>query len=288
VTLTFRQHDGTDAACRAALDALLFDIFRLDLGPLDALDGRDPSYTSFSYFDEYGRCVANVSTCAMPLVVQERAVEARGFQSVAVRPDLRGRGLFRELMHRALAWCDERVPLLLLTTVIPDLYRTFGFRVVPEHRIVGAAPLPDGSARPARRLDLRGDLELVKRLLDERVPVSDFVGLRHFGAMFLMNVAKSAHMRLDYLEDHDAIVVSDRRQYGPFTLHDVVGRRIPSLAVILGALGLRPDNVDIRLPTDKLAYAGEPALTGKDTVLMARGCFVDGSRPFMLPHTADF
>jgi GNAT superfamily N-acetyltransferase len=288
MTLTFRLHDGTDLACRAALDALLAEIFRLDLGPLDALDGRDPTYTSLSYFDADGRCVANVSSCAMPLVVQGRKVEARGFQSVAVRPELRGRGLFRDLMQQALTWCDRRAPLLLLTTVNPDLYRRFGFRVVPEHRIVGPAPPPDTAARPARRLDLRGDLPLIKRLLDSREPVSDFVGLRHFGAMFLMNVAKSARMRLDHIEDHDAIVVSDRRQYGPFTLHDVVGRRIPSLAVILGALGLGPDDVDIRLPTDKLGYAGEQALPGKDTVLMARGRFVDGTQPFMLPHTADF
>jgi predicted N-acetyltransferase YhbS len=286
--LTFRIHDGSDAVSRAALDALLYDIFKLDLGPLDALDGRDPSYTSFSYFDENGRCVANVSSCAMPLVVEGRTVEARGFQSVAVRPELRGRGHFRDLMQRALAWCGARAPLLLLTTVNPDLYFRFGFRVVPEHRIVGAAPPPDESAQPARRLDLRADLGLIKQLLDQRMPVSDFVGLRHFGAMFLMNVAASPHMRLDYLEDQEAIVVSDRRQYGPFTLYDVVGRRIPTLATIIGALGLRTDAVDIRLPCDKLGFAGDALPAERKTRLMARGRFVDGMQPFMLPHTADF
>ena len=287
---TFRRHLGTDAASRIALDALLFEIFKLDLGFLDALNGRDPSYTSFSYFDGKGRCVANASVSALPLIVEGRLVDAMGVQSVAVRPELRGRGLFRDLMQRVLAWCDELSPLVLLTTTNPDLYHRFGFRVVPEHRIVGAAPPPKRGIRPARSLGLKADIALVKRSLDRRVPVSDLVGLRHHGAMFLMNVAASqAHWRLDHLLDYGAIVVSDTRVPGTFRLLDVVAKEMPPLAAILGALGLRPDRAEICFPVDKLGFSGEAQPAGKSTKLMARGPFVDGDhRPFMLPPTAAF
>lgn len=288
--LVFRTHLGTDMASRVALDALLFEIFKLDLGPLDALDGRDPTYTSFSYFDGKGRCVANASICALPLVVEGRLVDAMGIQSVAVRPELRGRGLFRDVMQRTLAWCDARSPLVLLTTAAPELYYRFGFRVVPEHRIVGPAPAPRRGVRPARPLDLNIDLALVKRSLDRRVPVSDVVGLRHHGAMFLMNVAASeAHWRLDHLLDYGAIVISDTRDSGTFRLLDIVAKEMPPLAAILGALGLQPERVEICFPTDKLGYVGDPLPAGKKTKLMARGPFVDGDRrPFMLPPTAAF
>lgn len=288
--LVFRTHLGTDTTSRAALDALLFEIFKLDLGPLDALGGRDPTYTSFSYFDGKGRCIANASVCALPLVVEGRLVDAMGIQSVAVRPELRGRGLFLDLMQRALAWCDERSPLVLLTTTNPELYRRFGFHVVPEHLVAGPAPAPRRGVRPARPLDLRTDILLVKRSLDQRVPVSDVVGLRHHGPMFLMNVAASvARWRLDHLLDYGAIVVSDTRDPGTFRLVDVVAKEIPPLAVILGALGLRPEQIEICFPADKLGYAGEARPAGKTTKLMARGPFVDGDRrPFMLPPTAAF
>lgn len=288
--LTFRRHLGTDASSRIALDALLFEIFKLDLSSLDALNGRDPSYTSFSYFDGRGRCVANTSLCALPLIVEGRLVDAMGVQSVAVRPELRGRGLFRDLMQRALAWSDERSTLVLLTTSSPGLYHRFGFRVVPEHRFLGPAPAPQRGMRPARSLELKTDIALVKRSLVHRVPVSDLVGLRHHGAMFLMNVAASqARWRLDHLLDYGAIVVSDTRVPETFRLLDIVAREMPPLAAILGALGLRPDRVEICFPTEKLGYAGEAQPAGKTTKLMARGPFVDGERrPFMLPPTAAF
>ena len=287
---TFRMHNGSDRASQAAADALLFEIFSLDLGPLDALDGRDPSYTSFSYFNSVKRCVANVSVCALPLIVEGRLVDAIGIQSVAVRPEMRRQGLFRDLMQRALAWCDERSPLVLLTTRKPELYERFGFRVVPEHRLAGPAPAPQRGVRPARSLGLKTDLALVKRSLDHRVPVSDLVGRRHHGSMFLMNVLESqARWRLDHLLDYGAIVVSDTRVPETFRLLDVVAKEMPPLAAILGALSLRPDRVDICFPTDKLGYAGEAHPAGKTTKLMARGPFVDGERrPFMLPPTAGF
>ncbi len=288
--LVFRTHLGTDTAARVALDVLLFEIFKLDLGPLDALDGRDPTCTSFSYFDGKGRCVANASTCALPLVVEGRLVDAMGIQSVAVRPELRGQGLFHDLMQRVLARCDERSPLALLTTRKPELYERFGFRVVPEHRFVGPAPSPQRGVRPARSLRLKTDIALVKRSLDHRVPVSDLVGLRHHGAMFLMNVAESqARWRLDHLLDYSAIVVSDTRVPETFRLLDVVANEMPPLAAILGALNLRPERVEICFPPDKLGYAGEAQPAGKTTKLMARGPFADSERrPFMLPPTAAF
>jgi predicted N-acetyltransferase YhbS len=48
------------------------------------------------------------------------------------------RGLFRDLMGRALSFADARVDLVILATGMPGLYMPFGFRQVKEAARVGA------------------------------------------------------------------------------------------------------------------------------------------------------
>ena len=287
--LIYRSHDADEPASRAAREELLHDVFGLDLRALDILDARDSSYTPFSYFDARGRCIANVGVFPMPMVVRGQRIDALAIQSVAVRPEHRRHGLCRDLLSRALAWCDAHARLVLLRTAIPDLYARFGFREMPQHCFVGLAPVPDaGGPNSARAIALPADLALVKRLLRGRSPVSDRVGLLAHGPMFLLNIAAMDRFRLHHLPMVDAIIVSEAAAAGQFRLIDIVGRRIPPLASILGALAIRPDRVEICFPPDKLHYVGDARPIDAATVLMARGNFVDASERFMLPPTSDF
>lgn len=285
--LRYRADYRRDPAMRAALERLLHDVFALDLRTLDDFDARDPSYTPFSYFDASG-CVANVGVFTMPMMLRGRRVDALAIQSVAVRLGYRGCGLCRDLLTRALAWCDARAPLVLLRTAIPDLYVRFGFRAVPEFTVVGPPPIPDARGKgSARRLHLRADLALVKKLLKGRTAVSDRAGLLDHGTMFLLNTAAMDQVRLHHVSVADAIVVTEMTS-GTLRLLDVVGREIPSLAHILAALSIRPERVEISFPPDKLDYAGELRPVHPATGLMARGPFVDSTERFMLPPTAAF
>src|ERR1700730_17595341 len=101
-----------------ALHDLLRDMFGLDLSPLKTFDLFDPSYRPFSYLDETQCCVANAAAVSLPLVIRGQPVDAMGIQSVATRPEWRRRGLSRELIGRALAWCDSLSPLTFLMTAI--------------------------------------------------------------------------------------------------------------------------------------------------------------------------
>lgn len=288
--LAYRADYFADRDAWTAFAALLADVFAFDVTPLDRLGGPDPAVMPFAFFDEAGQCVANVSAFLMPLVVDGAPVLAAGLQSGAVRPAWRGRGLYRRLTERALAWCDARgASPILLYTRNPALYaRTF--EVLAEHSFVGAAPPPPpGPVTPARALDLgrADDLGLVRRLLAERTPVSGQIGLAGHGTMFLLNAVLDPDIRLHYLPDDGVVVAAgggDR-----FRLYDIVGGDIPPMARILAALGAAGDIVEVCFPPDRLAWEGRPAIFDGPCALMARGPLpLAFRRPFMLPPTAAF
>jgi GNAT superfamily N-acetyltransferase len=152
--LTFRQDYFGDDAAWAALVSLLKDTFGIDIDPLRQLGGADPTSMPFGWFDDTGTLAANLSAFAMPIVINGRTINAAGFQSGAVRPPWRGRGLYRDVTAKALEWCDQqRFEAVVLYTDKPDLYTPYGFVSLPMHLHAGDAPTPIPATTPSRRLD---------------------------------------------------------------------------------------------------------------------------------------
>ena len=294
--LIFRSHYAADPAGRAALADLLREIFDLDLTPLSRLGdkemgGWDPGCTPFSYFSDDGRCIANVTAFAMPLMLNGRRIKACGVQSVAVRKAWRGKGLFRDLMLRALAWCDARGPLTLLSSAAPELYTPFGLRGYAQHSVIGPPAAASRRAATARPLSLQRDedIALLRRLLRGRAPVSETFGLLDQAAMVLLNAAAMQdRVQLFHLPEQDVAVAIEQPAEGGFRLHDVIGANIPGLAEILAALDLQPNEVQVCFPPDRLGWTGTPHPVRQRTLLMARGPFLDPATPFMLPPLAAF
>ena len=200
--LTFRQDYLGDPADWTALVALLQDTFDIDVAIQDRFGGPDPTSMPFGYFDENGTCAANFSAFSMPMMIDGRVVKAAGFQSGAVRPAWRGRGLYRDLMRKAFGWCDAQgFELGLLLTDKPALYEPYGFKILPQHQFSGPPPADAKSAGPARTLSIGnpGDLALVMRLLRERTSVSSIFSVTSQVEMFLLNSCFDAGIRLSYL-----------------------------------------------------------------------------------------
>ena len=87
---------------------------------------------------------------SVSLVCDSHDATATGVRLVATDPAWRGQGLFRDLMERALAWCEtmSKGPCLLYTAD-PAIYGRFGFLPLAQHAFVGAAPAGPGClARP--------------------------------------------------------------------------------------------------------------------------------------------
>lgn len=289
--LTFRQDYFGDPAAWSALVELLQDTFGIDVGTQDRFGGPDPTSMPFGYFDENGACVANFSAFSMPMMIDGHLVKAAGFQSGAVRPEWRGRGLYRDLMRRAFGWCDgQGFGLGLLLTDKPALYEPYGFRVLPQHRFSGPPPKEATPVGLARTLSISnpGDLALVMRLLRERTSVSSVFAVASQVEMFLLNSGFDSDIRLAYLDQFEAIVAwkSDGTS---FQLLDIAGKSIPSLAAVLAALDLRPDRVEVCFPPDRLGWQGTPEPFPSYTSLMIRGAAADClDRPVMLSPMAEF
>lgn len=240
--------------------------------------------TPFCRF-ERGELVAHVGVLALPLVVNGRPLRAGGIHAVATHPGRRRRGLYRSVMEEALAWCGPRFDALELCTVQPELYEPFGFRVLREERFVGPGPGAPGRAG-LRVLDYGdpGDVALLHRLLAERTPVSQRLGVDGGAAVLLFDEARRP---LHFAPDLDA-VLSLELDAGALRLFDVVAREIPSLSEILARIPAAPARVEVYFAPDRLAAPGlraEPHVLNGSEVFMVRGPFPEPAGPAMLPRT---
>ena len=288
--LTLRQDYFDDPSAWNALVDLLQDTFSIDVSILDQFDGPDRTSMPFGYFDADGRCVANFTAFSMPMIINGRVVKAAGYQSGAVRPEWRKRGLYRDLMQRAFAHTvTEGYELDLLLTDKPALYERYGFRILPQHIFVAQTPTLQKSDLSARQLflDAPDDLRLIKTLLQDRQPASAQFAVVRQMEMFLLNASFNSAIRLTALGDDT--VVAWTFDGATFWLLDIVGTAIPSLATIVSALDIEPERIEICFSPDRLDC--EVSLEPYDgyTMLMVRGkAAADIVGPLMLSPMAEF
>ncbi len=289
--LNFRQDYFGDPAAWAALVSLLDDTFGIDIDPLRALGGPDPTSMPFGWLTDEGVLVANLSAFAMPFILNGRLINAAGLQSGAVRPPWRGRGLYRDLTRKTLAWCEAQgFEAVILYTDKPALYENYGFRSLPLSKYVGAAPVAIGAVG-SRILQPRdaNDLFLIQSLLAKRKPVSETLAVTGSPAMFLINTQLDPDVRLSYLEEHKAAIAWKMPAVGHFVLVDVVAAEIPSLAAILAGLGIEATIAETLFRPDRLGWSNEAVPYEGRTRLMVRGLEDIGlDHPAMLSPMADF
>ncbi len=262
------------------LTKLIRDVFGVDISPLNTL-GHDPSVVAFGWW-RGGELVANVSLYQRQLWLSGEQVRAYGVQSAAVRPELRGQGLFRDLMHRALDYADARVSLVTLATGTPNLYAPFGFRSVRESVFSGILPLEQRPSK-SRRLSLtsKADVTLLLDLFARRVPTSLLAAACDHPALFMLKAVECPEIELIHLFDLDAVVAVKGHDQAPVTLLDVVAPSIPSLEDIAAALGYDGARIDVHLTPDRLGWAPEENVP-VDTGCMVRGPYPPEGRPLML------
>ena len=278
--LTFRFDDAPTPASAEARARLIRDEFEVDLATLSRF-GVDPGVVSFGWW-RGSDLVAHAALAPQRLFAEGREIAAFALQWVTVRPDLRGRGLFRDLMGRALDHALARAEVVTLTTESPDLYERFGFSPIAETSFAG--PLAPGRGRANhRRLDLgrAEDAALLVGQLARRAPVSRAAGDAVAPAFFLLKALESPEIELHHLPDLDAVVAIEREEPGRLTLLDVVAAEIPPLAAIAAALGGDERWARVLFTPDRLGWTAHDAVA-EDGGLMARGAWPLEGRPFML------
>ena len=289
--LTFRQNYFADPAGWKALADLLQDTFHIDIRALDNLGGMEPSSMPFAWFDETGVCAANFSAFSMPTMVNGKPRKVAALQSGAVRPEHRGKGLYRDLMQRAFAWIDaEQFELSILYTDKPAMYEPYGFKTVPLHKFTGPAPLP-GAAVPARLLSMddQDDVALLTRYINSRAPGSALFSPLSHPAMFLVNAFWDRSIRLWILEDRDAVIAWRTGEKGAFHLLDIAAENIPPMQVIISSLCPGAASVQCFFSPDLLDWKANAVIDENRLPFMVRGDLsLLPPKPFALTPMADF
>ncbi len=250
--------------------------------------GLGPSWeeqsTPFIRFDG-DLAVTHVGLMEMPFVLMGREVMVGAIHAVCTRPDYRRRGYMRQVMHEVLAYCDRRYETVILFTAQPELYEPFGFRTLGEH--VFHAPwygAPGGDGFRSLNLREASDVHLTERLLANREPVSNRVGVVREIGIFGFNEGRRP---LRYAEDLQVIVCLEV-DGSHLKLFDVVGPRLCTLSDIIERLPQRIDAIESYFSPDRFDIAAHatPHLVDGDSNLMARGAFAPEGLPFMIPRSA--
>lgn len=145
-----------------------------------------------------------------------------GIHGVCTRPEFRRRGYYRQVIEEVLDYCANRYETLVLTTDRPEFYLPFGFRIVQESAF--AIPLISAGGDDGFRLlnlDVAEDKQIFHRLLEERQPISNIVGIRDEKAIFGFNEGGNP---LHYAEDLDLMVCMEVEEK-TLKLFDLVGTK---------------------------------------------------------------
>ena len=238
--------------------------------------------------------ITHVGLLEIPLVVMGQTVRVGGIHAVGTRPEYRRRGYYRAVMAEVLQYCAPRYDTLLLTTGQPALYEPFGFRVLQEH-LFTARYASSGGQQGLRLLNPRAaqDLQVLDRLLETRLPVSNVLGVVQEKDVFSFN---ASNFSLYYAADLDVIVACSLDETC-LTLFDIVWPQVCPLEALLKRFPQRIDQVVTYFSPDRLQadFQASPhtlmdppgALGGEGAdFLMIRGPFAATGQPCMLPRTA--
>ena len=186
-----------------------------------------------------GAVVAHVGLLSLPLFVMGRRTVVGAVDAVATDPAHRGRGLFRSLLHELIMFAEAHYPTLLLTTVHPEYFTPFGFRVVAES--IFRAPAPRVAPSGARDLDLRDprDIALMKDRLRRRVPLSPVLGAADDAGVWAFYEFKS---RIRYDGALHVAVIAERVDR-TLKVFDVVAPVLPTLEDVVRIAGEPVDEV---------------------------------------------
>jgi predicted N-acetyltransferase YhbS len=239
--------------------------------------------TPFVKFDG-DKAISHVGVLEIPMRLMGEDVVVGGIHAVSTHPEYRRRGFYRKIMSEVLDYCDSRYQTLVLTTSQPELYKPFGFRVLQEYLFTAKCNFSPGnlSKESARLLDINqdNDIQLLNRLLENRIPVSDTVGVRNEKAIFFVNQGLNS---LYYLENLDTILVMEIEKK-KLKLFDAVFTKKISLELILSQIPQLIEEVEMYFNGDSLDKDVEasPYIIDGDSLLMVRGKFIPEDKYFML------
>lgn len=155
--------------------------------------------------EQNNEIVAHLGLIPLDLIVEGEKRRVAAFHGICVKPECRGKGIFKSLMSEALEYSKQEFDSVLLFTDIPDLYKPFNFRVLPESNFVIKLSHKGANNGSLKKLsmDSSEDLALINDILESRKPVSRTFDVRN-DILFKLNTLDSP---LYYSKDLESIMI---------------------------------------------------------------------------------
>ncbi|MBC6973511.1 GNAT family N-acetyltransferase [Bacillus sp. Xin] len=191
---------------------LFEEVFHIPVQTLQNFESNgfwDNTYKPFSYLQE-GQVIANVSMFALPMLVNGEKIHAAGIQSVMTHPEYRRKGLMKQLFCKVLQEIDKKYECAILFTEKPELYESFGFRVVQEHLMTLSYDNKQPCSSSLRKLNfhVEKDMRLIKEIMENSQQLSMEFSTLNYQSSFYFNMYDTKwNGKLYYSEKLDALIV---------------------------------------------------------------------------------
>ncbi|KAA0760333.1 GNAT family N-acetyltransferase [Bacillus sp. SH5-2] len=213
----------------------------------------DDTYKALSFLYE-NKAIANVAAFSLPLLVNGERINAAGIQSVMTHPNFRGQGLMTQLMSKMIEEIDKTCECTLLFTEKPELYTSFGFKVVQEYLMTIQYDKKNNNESSLRELDyyMEEDRKLIHETIDSSQRLSNNFSTLNFRPSFYLNMYDSEwNEKLYYSEKLDALIVYEANNE-KLKLYGVFAPVIPVLDEICGEIAERFTEIQFYFSPDQL------------------------------------
>jgi GNAT superfamily N-acetyltransferase len=127
--------------------------------------------------EEKGEIIAHAGVWPLTMVIDGKEHQSASIHGVCVKPEYRGRGLFKQLMNEAMTYVKTHFDSSVLFTTKPYLYENFPYKVMlPEYDFeVSQKPEVKNETSDIRKLllDNSDDVKIMQHLLSNRLPLSN-------------------------------------------------------------------------------------------------------------------
>lgn len=159
--------------------------------------------------------ISNVSISTMQIYVNGEIKNGLQFATVGTLPEYRKQGLSKELMNYVLDkykdWTE--VHFLFANETVTKFYPLFGFQINDEVVFRSLSNLPEPKFSVVK-LDLNNsnDVQLIKRKIEKRKPISKLFGAENFGFITHWHLLNIYPDNIYYLKDEDIIIITTEEE----------------------------------------------------------------------------
>lgn len=219
---------------RDSFNELSKQVFGLDFSKWIEAGCWNEDYICYSYID-CDRVIANVSVNKMSLVLKGENVQAVQLGTVMTHPDYRNQGLAAELMEIVIAKYEKECDFIYLfaNDSVLEFYPQFGFEAVEESRFtLKRADLEPTGTYSIRKLDGEKDFALLKNFAENRVPVSQMLGVKNNSHLLWFHFLLPFPEALYYVEEMELIVIFEEKDK-QLHVYDILSKSAVELHTVL-------------------------------------------------------